>query len=472
MSEDLRGWIKRMEQEEQIKTLNGADWKYEIGTLEALNNQNPNGPALLFDKIKDHEPGFRVLCSSILTQSRTAITVGLKPGTTKDILSQMRQKIVDWDTNLDKFKPKTVQTGPVLENVKSGKDINMLAFPTPWWRKKDGGRYIGTGHLVITKDPDTGEINLGTYRVMVHDDKTLGLHISPGKHGRAHMEKYHARGQACPMVFSFGDHPLASLVGALSLPADSEYQYWGAMQDGPVDVIEEEVTGLPMPADSEIVVAGWCPPGELRKEGPFGEYTGYYASGERPEPVIHVERVYYRNNPIIHGAPPGRSPTNGSYYRELLSSALLESRLRKLGIPEVQGVWKHNICSSWFLVVAIKQRYAGHAKQAAVMASELVHRGRYVTVVDEDIDFTDLRHVIWAITTRADPGVDMDVLHRVRSTPLDPLIRKPATAFFANRLIIDATKPYEWIKDFPEIIQLEPELIDNAKAKWGKQLEL
>jgi 4-hydroxy-3-polyprenylbenzoate decarboxylase len=384
----------------------------------------------------------------------------------------MQQKVTQWDGNLEKFAPRQVKGGPVMENAKSGKDINLWEFPTPKWHWKDGGRYIGTGHAFISKDPDTGEINLGTYRVMVHDERTLGFHIAPGKHGRLHMEKYHERGQACPIVLSIGHHPLAFCVGCVQFGDGTEYQYWGAMRGEPVEVIEEEVTGLPMPADSEIVIAGWCPPGKTRKEGPFGEFTGYYASGERQNPIIEVERVYYRNDPIILGAPPNRPPYNGSYYSNLLNSALVESNLRKMGVPEVQGVWTHEICGFWFIVVSIKQRYAGHAKQAAVVASEAVRGGRYVIAVDEDIDFTDLRHVIWAITTRTDPGVDMDVLHRMISTPLDPLARKPATAFFANRLIIDACKPYDWKNEFPETVTLEPGMVEKVKDKWGKHLEL
>ncbi|MDP2744544.1 MAG: UbiD family decarboxylase [Dehalococcoidia bacterium] len=472
MADDLRGWLKKMEQSEQVKTIEGADWDQEIGAIEALNNRNPNGPAILFDKIKGSAPGFRVLCSSILTPWRTAVTLGLTPGPTRDLLTQVRGKVAQWDANIEKFKPQVVKTGPVMENVKSGNDINLLAFPTPKGRGKDGGRYIGTGHVMVTRDPDNGEINLGTYRVMVQDDKTLGFHIAPGKHGRLHMEKYHERGQACPIVVSIGHHPLAYCVGCIPFPDGAEYQYWGAMRDEPVQVIEEEVTGLPMPADSEIVIAGWCPPDKLRKEGPFGEYTGYYASGERPNPIIEVARVYYRNNPIIHGAPPSRPPYNGSYYSNLLDSSLVDSNMRKMGVPEVQGVWTHEVCAYWFMSVSIKQRYAGHAKQAALVASELVHRGRYIVVVDEDIDFTDLRHVIWAITTRADPGTGLDVIHRVRSTPLDPLIRKPATSFFANRLIIDACKPFEWKNDFPETISLDAGLEKKVREKWGKVLDL
>jgi UbiD family decarboxylase len=472
MADDLRDWLKKMEQSEQVKIFEGADWDLEIGTIEGLNSRNPTCPTIVFDKIKGYPPGFRVLCSSTITPWRTAATLGLEPGPTRDLLSQMHEKVAQWDRNLEKSNPQPVKDGPVLENVKSGKDINLWEFPSPKWRKKDGGRYIGTGHVLITQDPDTGEINLGTYRVMVHDEKTLGFHIAPSHHGRLHMEKYHERGQACPIVLSIGHHPLAFFVGCGNFTHGTEYQYWGAMRGEPVDVIEEGVTGLPMPADSEIVISGWCPPDKTRKEGPFGEFTGYYASGVRENPVMEVERVYYRNDPIILGSPPNRPPHNGSYYTNLLNSSMVESNLRKLGVPEVQGVWTHEICAHWFLVVSIKQRYAGHARQAAVMASELVGGGRYVIVVDEDIDFSDLRHVIWAITTRADPGVDMDVLHRGRSTPLDPLIRKPARAFFANRLIIDASKPYEWKNEFPETVTLEPEMVKKVKEKWGKYLEL
>jgi UbiD family decarboxylase len=472
MHKDLRDWLELMERNEQVKTLEGADWDLEIGTIEALNNQNPNCPALLFDKIKDHQAGFRVLCSSLISPWRTATTLGLKPGTTGELLPQMSQKLADYDSNLQKFTPRAVKSGPVLENVKSGKEINLWDFPTPKWHAKDGGRYIGTGDAFITRDPDTGEVNLGTYRVMVQDEKTLGFHIAPGHHGRIHMEKYHERGQACPILLSVGHDPLAFCVGCVPLTSWSEYQYWGAMRGEPVPVIEEEVTGLPMPANSEIVIAGWCPPDKLMKEGPFGEFTGYYASGQRQNPIIQVERVYHRNNPIILASPPNRPPYNGSYYYSIFESALIQNTLQKMGVPEVRGVWFHEICAFWFMVICIKQRYAGQVKQAALIASEFMRGPRYVVVVDEDIDFIDLRHVVWAICTRADPGTDLDVLHRLISTPLDPIARKPATAFFSNRLIIDATKPFEWMKDFPETISIEPELIQAAKKKWGRQLGL
>ncbi|MFC1962877.1 UbiD family decarboxylase, partial [Chloroflexota bacterium] len=431
MADDLRSWLSKVEALEDVRRVEGANWDLEIGCLTALNWKEM-GPALLFDKIKGYPAGLRVLTNSILAPNRTKIMLGLPLDySDKQVWKALREKLPQWETNLDKFSPVAVKSGPVMENVLTGQNINLLSFPVPKWNEKDGGRYIGTGDAVITRDMDTGELNIGTYRVMVQDERTAGLHISPGKHGRLHLEKYHSRGLPCPILVSIGHHPLFFAIASNSWPAGTEYQYIGAIRGEPVEVIEEEVTGLPMPADSELVIAGWCPPGKTRPEGPFGEYTGYYASGERPGLIIEVERIYHRNNPIILGSPPGRSPSDTTYFHSPLGSMLIERELKKFGIPDVMGVWTHAICAQYFVTVSIKQRFAGHAKQAALIASEAATKGglggRYVIVVDEDIDVTDLRHVLWALCTRSDPEKDINIISRVRSTPLDPIIRRPVS---------------------------------------------
>ena len=96
---------------------------------------------------------------------------------------------------MKRIPPKFVETGPVMQNVMTGDAIDVTKFPAPQWHPKDGGRYIGTGSYNIMRDPDEGWINCGTYRVMIHDEKTLGFYISPGKHGRQIREKYKARGE-------------------------------------------------------------------------------------------------------------------------------------------------------------------------------------------------------------------------------------------------------------------------------------
>jgi UbiD family decarboxylase len=363
-----------------------------------------------------------------------------------------------------------------MQNIWDKDEVDLLRFPTPKWHEEDGGRYIGTGHLVITKDPDTSEVNLGTYRVMLHDAKTVGVSIAPGKHGQLHIQKYHERGQPCPIAISLGQHPLLFWLSAFGVPEGEEYAHIGAIRGKPVQVIEEEITGLPIPADSEIVLVGWCPPGKTRLEGPFGEFTGYYASGERQNPIIEVERVYFRHNPIILGSPPGRPPNDTDYCYSLLANVMSEIELRRCGIPEVKGVWNHTIVGAMFLTVSIKQRYAGHARQVGLMVASLPVRGsmagRYIIVVDEDIDVTNLKDVLWALCTRSNPEKDIEILHGMRSTPLDPMIRKPAQLYTQSKAVIDACRPFDWRNEFPRPIKFSPEITDSIRQKWASSLDL
>lgn len=476
MGDDLRDWLEKVDRMGQLKRIEGADWDLEIGCITGLNVKEKKNPsALLFDNIKGYPGGYRVLTCSASAPSLVALTLNLPVSYSHlELVAALQRKLPEWEMKADRFLPQMVETGPVLENVHSGNDIDLFEFPTPKWCELDGGRYIGTGDAVITRDPDTGVVNLGTYRVMVQDRKTTGLHASPGKHGRIHCEKYHKRGKACPVAVSLGQHPLIFSIARIAVPEGTEYGFMGAVREEPIKVIKEEITGLPIPADSEVVIAGWCPPGKTMIEGPFGEFTGYYASKERPAPIIEVERIYHRNNPIILGCPNHRPPSNESfYYEQVLKSAIVHNELIRSGIPDVRGVWISDVGLQQLIVVSIKQRYAGHAKRAALLASQSrvgAYMGRYVIVVDEDIDPTNIQDVLWALCTRSDPEKSIDIIRRAWSTPLDPVIRKPTEAFFNSRAIIDACKPYEWIDEFPEEIKTSPELIEKVKQKWGNVL--
>ena len=141
--------------------------------------------------------------------------------------------------------------------------------------------------MCIRDSPDSGWVNLGTYRVMIHDENTLAFYISPGKHGRIMREKYYAKGEPCKVAISFGHDPLIFLAGGMEVPNGvCEYDWVGGLQKAPVPVIIGGYTGLPIPAAAEIVIEGESVPGEERNEGPFGEWTGYYASSMRAEPTI------------------------------------------------------------------------------------------------------------------------------------------------------------------------------------------
>lgn len=478
MAEDLRGWLKKVEGMGELKTVEGADWDIELACRSALEwNDWRNGPALLFDNIKDYPPGYRVLTNFIMTPERVAYTFGLPAGLTdKERMNAVREKMNNWRATLGNYLPVTVKKGPILENVVSGKDVDMFKFPVPKWHEYDGGRFVGTGHAVITRDPDSGAVNLGCYRVQALDKKTCGIYIESGKHGWFDMQKHHERGLACPVAISVGHHPLFFAIAGLSWPRSEkekshEYQLIGAIRGEPVQVIEEEITGLPIPADSEMVLVGWSPAGKTRMEGPFGEFTGYYASKEMERPYIEIERIYYRNKPIITGSPPARPPHSYSYFGTLIRSMMLEQQLKNLGIPDITGVWMHESPANLFITLSVKQRYAGHAKRAALAALDLGTRmgigGRFVIVTDEDIDVTNISDILWALTTRTDPEKSIDIVRGYQTASLDPMVKKPAKTFSNSSAIITACKPFDWIEEFPQSIEFSPEAIQKTKKKFG-----
>ncbi|MDP2718506.1 MAG: UbiD family decarboxylase [Dehalococcoidia bacterium] len=470
MADDLRDWLVKVDKLGDLERIEGAKWDTEIGCLTSMNWRRQPSPALLFNKIPGYPPEFRVVTGSTRTPGRVALTFNLPQGLKGlPLMDAVRQKINEWESVLEKYPPVMVDSGPVLENVLSGDDIDLFKFPVPKWHEEDGGRFIGTGDAVITRDPETGVVNVGTYRVQVHDKKTPGIYISPGRHGFLHVQKNHLEGKACPVLVSVGHHPLVFRIACLEVPFGMEYQYMGAVRGEPMKLLKEEVTGLPFPADSEIVIAGFIPPDKKHAEGPFGEWHGYYASGERPAPIIEVQRIYHRHNPIIMGSPPGRPPSDSSYYMVLMSGAMIHNELLKAGIPDIRGVGFSEVGLQQFITISIKQRYAGHAKLAALIVSQLrraSYMNRYVVVVDEDIDPTDIQDVIWAISTRSNPETDIDIIRRTRSSAVDPQIRKPATAFFNSRAIIDACKPYEWIEEFPKVIDFKSDLVSDLRKKY------
>jgi 4-hydroxy-3-polyprenylbenzoate decarboxylase len=143
------------------------------------------------------------------------------------------------------------------------------------------------------------------------------------------------------------------------------------------------------------------------------------------------------------------------------------------GVPDICGVWQHHMAPNWmFTVVSIQQRYPGHARQAGLVASQAqggAYMGRYVIVVDEDIDPSNIEDVIWALTTRSDPERDIEILRRCWSGPLDPIIPEGGKGF-NSRAVIDACRPYEWRDQFPPVVEVEPELRERVLRKWAREI--
>ncbi len=466
---DLRSWIEAVDAQKDLKRVDNADWDLEIGTIVDLYQERMGLPALLFDKIKGYPPGYRILANSLTSIKRIAMTLGLSP--TSTALDLVRA----WQTHLRNWKlipPKVVKSGPVLENIDEKDKINLLKFPSPKWHELDGGRYIGTGCVVIMRDPESSWVNVGVYRVQVFDEKTIAVMISKGKQGAIIMQKYWDRKEPCPVAISIGHDTLTYLVGGMEIQYGTcEYDVCGGIRGEAMEVIEGPKTRLPIPATSEIVIEGELHPGQMvESEGPFGEWTGYYAGGRRPQPRISVTSVLHRNDPIILGAMPRVPPNDDCYYRGILRSAGVWVELENAGIPGIQGIWAHEAGGGRFmLTISIKQLYPGHAKQVGLVASQCqsgAYANRLTVVVDEDIDPANTNQVIWALCTRTDPREDVEILKRCWSTTLDPMSYPEGARVFNSRMVIDACIPWERKGTFSAVVRPSEALKKQVVSKW------
>lgn len=474
---DLRDWLGAVEALGELRLIKGAHWNMEIGGISQINYRQRPNRALLFDEIKDYTPGYRVLTASMGSTRRMALTFRLSTDLDgRGLIEELRGKPLAWEHAAQHFPPRFVATGPVLEEVHEDGDVNLLEFPAPVWHEKDGGRYIGTGCAVITRDPDSDWVNLGAYRTMVLDERHVTVLIGIGKQGRMHYEKWWAREGRCPVAISLGHDPLLFALAGLEVPLGvGEYNYAGAVMGEPVDVIAGPRTGLPIPAGAEAVLEGWIYPDKQAKEGPFGEWTGYYTGGKRAStaPVLEVETVLHRKDPIVLGAPPGKPPHDYSYMKSVMKSAMIQDALVRAGLRGIRGVWAPE-CGGGrsLIVVSMKQGFCGHSRQVAAMAAmcpEASYMNRYVIVVDEDVDYMNLEEVVWALCTRVDPATDIEVMHKTQGSKVDPMRREPGPTY-NSRALFDACRPFDWIDEFPPVTESSPEFMAEIMRKWGHEL--
>jgi len=470
--DDLRQFIEGAKKITEWREIKGASWDLEISTLiEATAEMIPQPPMLLFDEIKDYPAGFRILGLPYASFRRVALAFGLPHDKSKLELVRLASRKV---RSAQPIPPKEISRPPVMENTMSGNEVDLFKFPVLRSHASDGGRYIGTGDVVINRDPESDFINMGTYRMQLHERNLLGLWMSPGQHGRTICARYWEKGKGCPVVATFGQDPLTFMAANTKIPwGRSELDFVGGLRGRPLEIIKGPVTGLPIPAHAEVAVEGEIPPPseQARDEGPFGEWPGYYSGGTvgtgEPQPVIRVKAVYHRNHPILEDEAP---LWPGAIRVDLnLSAGTLWDQLESAGIQDVTGVYAH---TNYMWVVAIRQRYAGHTKQAghALLAcSASARHGRYIVVVDEDIDPTNLKEVLWAMMTRVDPKTDIEVIDGCWSTPLDPRMppqKRAARDHTNSRAIYYAVRPFAWRDKFPKVSRPARELFESVVKKY------
>jgi UbiD family decarboxylase len=461
---------------DDLRHVEGAHWDLELGAIAELSYRQKKPPALLFDRIGDYPAGWRVLTGSMGTARR--IGRALRLGEDLDdagVVEALRNRPSAWAAAATSFPVQPVDSAPFLQNVVEKDDVDLLSFPVPRWHAEDGGRFIGTGCLVVTSDPETGVHNGGCYRMQVQDDgRSTTIAAVPGKHGAQNIARWFEREGRAPVTVSFGHDPLLLALGGTEVPTGvSELEYAGAVLGQPVPVYLSPENGLPIPAGAEIALEGWLYPDRRRVEGPFGEWTGYYASSPRPTLDMEIIRLYHRDDPILLGAPPGKPPHDYSYMRTVMKSAMIHDELVSMGVPGVRAAWAHEAGGGrLFIAVSIEQRYAGHSRQVGHLTAQTpaaAYMNRYVVVVDDDIDVTDLGEVVWAMSTRTDPAVDIDVIGRTWGSKLDPMLAADAPPY-NSRAVIDACRPYERKDTFPRVAQSDPQYLRDVRAKWGDLL--
>src|ERR1700755_340979 len=232
---DLRGFIKQVDELGALRRINGADPKFELGGITEVAAGMPECPALRLDRIKGYPQGFRVFTNATTTPQRAALALGIDPSLKPlDALKawiQKRQKLLP-------HKPVEVAKAAFLENSMRGRNVDLRKLPAPYWHRKDGGPFIGSGSIVIMRDPDGGWINASIYRVQVHGrDKVTVQFDHAGRHGAIIAKKYGEQGKPCPLAVVNGEDPALFVAGFEYLPAgQSEYEFAGAIKGAPIEV--------------------------------------------------------------------------------------------------------------------------------------------------------------------------------------------------------------------------------------------
>ena len=472
---DLREWLSRVEAiGELTKVSKPVDRDEEMSAIAYLVAKHKPSPAVLFDNVRGFENspiGARSLWNPYgPSVKRIAISLEEHPDTpTVELIRRTKEKMKR------RTPPREVSRAeaPVYENTLTGDQIDLEQLPIPRHWPLDGGRYAGTADAVITRDPDSGYLNVGTYRMMLQGKRQTGLYLSPGKDARLHITRSWQQGKPVHVAAAWGIDPILMLVGSQSFPKNvSEYEYAGGIKGEPIAVVKAQNSDLLIPANAELVVEGVINPDSMKHEGPFGEFTGYYGKPEALCPLVDITAVHYRNKPILTNALMADYPScEQSGFFAILRGAKIWDDLDKLGLPGICGVYSHPAAAGGFgmTVLSLEQRYAGHAAQALALAAQ-VPGGSYYTkwiiAVDEDVDPTDMDQVIWAMGSRCNPIDDIDILRNTWSTPLDPSQNPPEKRPYGSKALINACKEHRYLPVFSKRTTLRKSIYDQVASRW------
>jgi len=479
-SRDLRGWLEHLKAEGELKEITAKITP--DGEVQEIARQMSarKGPAVLFTDIAGHEKTWckRLFVGSMNTFGKVSLALGLPKKTPPPVMVERIRK-----TMSNPVQPKIVQTGPVKKNViKAGIDLNKI--PVPMWHPGDGGRYINSWSGAVTKDPDTGEYNVGCYRGMIAGKDTIVSLLLRSQHWGQHFVKYCARGEKMPVAFVYGGDPTFMIAAGSPVTTTGkwgEYEWMGAMRGEPVPLVKCETVDLYVPANAEIVIEGHvlCDPGAKVREGPFKEASGQYAQPAK-RPVMKVSCITYRDDPIFAGSATGLAPVLEEQFVPAVFglTSVLKNHLENSGLPFV------DLTLFPFFAVKIKKMWQGHPIQVAY--SLMGHKSsnlpfKMLVVVDDNVNIYNPKSVMRAINNNVDPAEDVHVM------PVDNLIFDAAMAekdtnieeyggSLGNKLFIDATvnwkrhpKRKEWGGARVQPAEPAPKAdVEKVKKRWSE----
>ncbi|MBE8540505.1 menaquinone biosynthesis decarboxylase [Geoglobus acetivorans] len=474
--EDLREFIARLEQEGELARIS-REVSVELEITEIADRAvKQNGKALLFENPKGYD--IPVLINAFASEKRIRLaleterleSIGeklvelarMKPESVLDGLRALSSA-----KDLVSFIPKKVRSGPVKEVV--DRNPNLLKFPILKCWPQDGGRFI-TFPVVITRDPETGVLNAGMYRMQVFDERTTGMHWQIHKHGALHYKKLKEMGvDRLEVAVAIGVDPATLYASTAPLPENmSEFMLAGFIRKKRLKMVDCETVDLQVPATAEIVLEGYVKLDEFRVEGPFGDHTGYYTPAE-PYPVFHVECITHRENPIYHATIVGKPPMEDAWLGKATERIFLP--MIRMIHPEIVDInlpvsaTFHNLA-----VVSIKKRYPGHARKVmfSIWGTGMLSLTKVVIVVDEDVNVHDMNEVMWAVTSRFDPARDVVV---IPDSPLDSLDHASYKPNLGGKLGIDATKKWReegYEREWPDVVEMDEETKKRVDGYWDE----
>ena len=452
---DLRDFIAQLEKQGELKRIGVAVSPYLEMTEICDRVLKQGGPAILFEKPQGHS--MPVLGNLFGTPKRVALGMGeesvdalrevgrllayLKEPDPPRGLKDAWDKLPVLKKVLD-MAPKERSSAPCQETVWEGNDVDLSRLPVQTCWPGDAAPLITWG-LTVTRGPAKPRQNLGIYRQQVLGRSKVIMRWLPHRGGALDFRDHclSKPAEPFPVAVALGADPATILAAVTPVPDSiSEYQFAGLLRGARTELVKCLGSDLQVPATAEIVLEGHIQPGEMALEGPFGDHTGYYNEQE-PFPVLTIDRITLRRDPIYHSTYTGKPPDEPAILGVALNEVFVPLLTKQF--PEIVDFYlPPEGCSYRLAVVSMRKQYPGHAKRVMFGIWSFLRQFMYtkfIVVVDQDIDVRDWKEVIWAITTRVDPARDTLI---AENTPIDYLDFASPASGLGSKMGIDAT--HKW----------------------------